>query len=101
MFVFAVVYLALVPEAYFSPVEPSGKRHDYASRPELSRGSVDIIASNPEYNTRTPARPSFVFALDVSETAVTSGLLQTCINALRSLLVELAEVLSSLLILPC
>lgn len=74
-------------------MEPSGRRHDYASRPELSRGSVDIVASNPEYNQRTPTRPSFVFALDVSETAVTSGLLQACISSLRSLLGELAEVI--------
>jgi hypothetical protein len=80
----------LVPDAYFSPLEPSGKRHDHASRPELSRGSVDLVAS-AEYIQRSLSRPSFMFVIDVSEFAVTSGLLDAVINTLRILLSELAE----------
>jgi protein transport protein SEC24 len=58
-----------VPQSYFSPLNPNGTRHDYVARPELSRGSVDFVATS-EYMARTPAPAAFVFVIDVSAAAL-------------------------------
>lgn len=44
-------------------------------RPELCQGSVEIIAPT-EYMVRPPMPPLYFFLIDVSVTAVRSGLLE-------------------------
>eukprot|EP01111_Echinosteliopsis_oligospora_P015093 TRINITY_DN5852_c0_g1_i1.p1 TRINITY_DN5852_c0_g1~~TRINITY_DN5852_c0_g1_i1.p1 ORF type:complete len:955 (-),score=284.07 TRINITY_DN5852_c0_g1_i1:89-2953(-) len=85
-----------VPDAYFSPLEPSGRRHDYQSRPELSCGSIDIIAPSATATTTTTsavpvlsqqATPtSLLFLIDVSDSSAASGFLQGAICSLKNLL---------------
>ena len=43
-----------VPQSYYSPLNANGTRHDFIARPELSRGSVDFVATSA-YMSRTPA----------------------------------------------
>lgn len=70
-----------VPQPYFCPLEPTGRRADMAQRPELSRGSVEFVAT-PEYIQRPPTPPVWVFVIDVSASAISAGLPQAVINAL-------------------
>lgn len=91
----------------------SGRRTDHTSRPELMRGTVDFIvpdeywASQPlprlvpsfvpspdsiphHLGTPIPARPptplKYLFAIDVSENSVKSGLLNAACHAIRRIL---------------
>lgn len=57
---------------YYSATSKTGVRTDVEQRPELSKGTVDFIASG-EYMSRPPMPPTFVFVLDVSRPAVDSG----------------------------
>jgi protein transport protein SEC24 len=66
---------------FYSPLMPGGLRQDHNERNELTRGSIDFIASN-EYMNRPPMPPSYVFVLDVSKPAVDSGYLQLCCNTI-------------------
>jgi protein transport protein SEC24 len=77
-----------VPQSYFSPLNPNGTRHDYVARPELSRGSVDFVATS-EYMARTPAPAAFVFVVDVSAAALASGLATYVARCIRDTLAEL------------
>lgn len=61
------------PQFYCAPLDANGKREDAAERPELSRGSFEIIAPG-DYMIRPPQPPAFVFVVDVSQQAVASGL---------------------------
>lgn len=72
----------VVADGYFSPLEPNGKRHDIASRPELIKGSVDFVASS-EYIQKQLGPLKYVFVIDVSEHSVTSGMLQVLLDTLR------------------
>ncbi|KAI9263361.1 hypothetical protein BDA99DRAFT_65660 [Phascolomyces articulosus] len=64
-----------VPEDYFSHLDMSGQRMDLDQRPELQRGTVEFEV--PEiYWTRQPAALRVLFALDVSYSAVNSGVLE-------------------------
>jgi protein transport protein SEC24 len=79
-----------VPQAYFSPLDANGVRHDYIARPELSRGSVDFVATS-EYMSRTPAPAAFVFVIDVSAAALASGHAAFAARCVRDALAELAN----------
>ncbi len=78
----------LVPKEYFCPLEPSGRRHDQNSRPELSKGSVEFVAT-AEYMERPPHPASYLFAIDVSYTSITSGMLASCISSIERVLESL------------
>jgi hypothetical protein len=60
------------------------------SRPELSKGVVDFVASQ-EYIERPPVPLHYLFAIDVSYTSVSSGLLQLIINSIRRVLHDFPE----------
>ncbi|XP_055806661.1 protein transport protein SEC24 A isoform X2 [Solanum dulcamara] len=77
-----------VPGEYFAHLDASGRRVDLDQRPELTKGSVEFIAP-AEYMVRPPMPPLYFFLIDVSLTAVRSGMLevlaQTIKNSLDSL----------------
>jgi protein transport protein SEC24 len=75
----------IVPREYFSPLEANGRRSDFLSRPELCKGTVEFVATK-EYMERPPKAASYLFALDVSFTSVSSGLLQLTIDSIKRLL---------------
>eukprot|EP00920_Eleutheroschizon_duboscqi_P001195 GHVT01002773.1.p1 GENE.GHVT01002773.1~~GHVT01002773.1.p1 ORF type:complete len:682 (+),score=174.81 GHVT01002773.1:2-2047(+) len=78
-------YVNETPQFYYRPTDASGRREDLAERPELSLGSVEYIAP-AEYMIRPPQPPSYLFAIDVSLAAVTSGLVDTVCSALREVI---------------
>ncbi len=71
-----------MPQPYFCPLEPTGRRADASQRPELSRGSVEFVAT-PEYIQRPPMPPVWVFVIDVSAAALAAGLPQAVAKALE------------------
>jgi len=60
----------------------TNQRVDRLQRPELNYGVVEFIAS-PEYVVRPPQPPVYLFIIDVSYSAVASGMLATAIRALK------------------
>ncbi|KAL3827996.1 hypothetical protein ACJIZ3_016798 [Penstemon smallii] len=74
-----------VPSDYFAPVDASGRRVDLDQRPELTKGSVDFIAP-AEYMVRPPMPPLFFFLIDVSISAVKSGMLEVMAQTIKSCL---------------
>lgn len=67
-----------VPGDYFCALDASGRRYDMDQRPELSRGSVEFVAPT-EYMVRPPMPPIYFFLIDVSVSAVQSGLLEVMV----------------------
>lgn len=76
------------PSTYFCHLDEKGMRRDKEQRPELSKGVVEFIAP-AEYMVRPPQEPSYFFVIDVSATAVRSGMLQSVANAIRQSLDDL------------
>jgi protein transport protein SEC24 len=76
------------PSAYFCHLDEAGMRRDRFERPELSQGVVEFIAP-AEYMVRPPQEPTFFFVLDVSATAVRSGMLQSAAKAIKESLDDL------------
>lgn len=72
-------FLCIVPGDYFAHLDATGKRVDLDQRPELTRGSVEFVAPT-EYMIRPPMPPSYFFLIDVSVSAVRSGMIEvsTC-----------------------
>lgn len=81
-------YLNDVPHQYFSPVDGEGRREDLFERPELLKGEVEIIAP-AEYMVRPPQAAAFLFVIDVSYTAVQSGMLYVTCKTIKSILDKL------------
>jgi len=69
-------------DAYFASVDESGKRTDRFQRPELCRGAVEYIAPG-EYMVRPPQPPVFMFVIDVSYTAVVTGMLDCVVATIK------------------
>ncbi|KAL1539716.1 Protein transport protein Sec24A [Salvia divinorum] len=74
-----------VPSDYFAQVDASGRRVDLDQRPELINGSVEFIAP-AEYMVRPPMPPLYFFLIDVSISAVKSGMLEVMSQTIRSCL---------------
>ena len=72
-----------VPNAYYCTLDSAGVRNDIAERPELQKGQVEISAP-AEYMVRPPQAPVFVFVIDVSHAAVTSGMLQVTVDSIKA-----------------
>lgn len=70
-----------VPVEYFCPLDANGKRKDADERPELSQGSIEFVAPT-EYMVRPPMPPVYFFLIDVSASAIRTGMLQVsfCLN---------------------
>ncbi|RMZ56193.1 hypothetical protein APUTEX25_002383 [Auxenochlorella protothecoides] len=71
------------PVEYFSALDGAGRRLDLADRPELRAGAVEYVAPQ-EYMVRAPQPPAYVFVLDVSFAAVSSGLLASVCATIRA-----------------
>ncbi|KAL8530463.1 hypothetical protein ACS0TY_007489 [Phlomoides rotata] len=74
-----------VPSDYFAPVDATGRRVDLDQRPELIKGSVEFIAP-AEYMVRPPMPPLYFFLIDVSISAVQSGVLEVMAQTIKSCL---------------
>ena len=78
-----------VPNSYFCQLDPeTGERRDKHQRPELCKGSVELVAPG-EYMVRPPQPPVFVFAIDVSGPAVASGLVDVVAAQIKASLDDL------------
>ncbi|CAK7325614.1 unnamed protein product [Dovyalis caffra] len=62
-----------VPGDYFAQLDATGRRIDLDQRPELTKGSVEFVAPT-EYMVRPPMPPLYFFLIDVSVSAVRSGM---------------------------
>jgi len=76
------------PSAYFCHLDEQGLRRDRFDRPELSKGVVEFVAP-AEYMVRPPQEPTYFFVLDVSATAVRSGMLAAAARAIKASLDDL------------
>ncbi|KAL3849904.1 hypothetical protein ACJIZ3_011786 [Penstemon smallii] len=74
-----------VQSDYFAHVDASGRRVDLDQRPELTKGSVEFIAP-AEYMVRPPMPPLYFFLIDVSISAVKSGMLEVMAQTIKSCL---------------
>jgi protein transport protein SEC24 len=74
-----------VPNSYFSHLDQNGQRRDKETRPELNKCSVEFIAP-ADYMVRPPQPPVFFFVIDVSSSAASSGMLASCVSAIRAAL---------------
>lgn len=72
----------VTPDAYYSNLDETGRRVDRYERAELSKGSVEYIAPG-EYMVRPPQPPVFMFAIDVSYAAVSTGMLHAVIDSIK------------------
>ena len=68
-------YDSSVPGDYFAPLDAGGRRIDLDKRPELVKGSVEFVAPT-EYMVRPPMPPLYFFLIDVSISAVRSGVIE-------------------------
>jgi len=64
-----------VPTEYFCELDGDGMRRDRMERPELHLGTVEFVAPQ-EYMVRPPQPPVYLFVIEVSYTAVSSGMLR-------------------------
>ena len=80
-----------VPQDYFAYLDSEGRRVDCMQRPELCLGTYEFLATK-DYcrNEKLPEPPAFIFMIDVSYRAISSGftamLCQMLRNELDSLL---------------
>ena len=80
--------LNITPSSYYAEVDPStGDRVDRSSKVELCCGAFDLKAGS-DYMIRPPMPPTFVFLLDVSAEATTSGMLKHSIEIIKGLVVD-------------
>ncbi|KAA3472555.1 protein transport protein Sec24-like [Gossypium australe] len=63
-----------VPGDYFANLDATGRRIDLDRRPELLKGSVEFVAPT-DYMNRPPMPPLYFFLIDVSISAVRSGMI--------------------------
>lgn len=77
-----------VPTSYFSHLDANGQRRDRDQRPELSRCSVEFVAPG-DYMVRPPQPPVYVFVIDVSSNSVQSGMIESCVRAIKQSLDDL------------
>jgi len=69
-------------------LDAQNRRRDSEQRPELSSGVVEWVAPS-EYMVRPPQAPSFFFVIDVSASAVRSGMLGAVSKAIAKSLDDL------------
>ncbi|EFJ52467.1 hypothetical protein VOLCADRAFT_72688 [Volvox carteri f. nagariensis] len=74
-----------IPVEYFSSLDHNGRRRDADERPELSQGTVEYVAP-ADYMVRAPMPPVYFFLIDVSYSAVASGMVATVAAAIKSCL---------------
>ncbi|GLC34598.1 hypothetical protein PLESTB_001244000 [Pleodorina starrii] len=72
-----------IPVEYFSSLDANGRRRDADERPELSRGTVEYVAP-ADYMVRAPMPPVYFFLIDVSYSAVASGMVAVVAAAIKA-----------------
>ncbi|TYJ48830.1 hypothetical protein E1A91_A01G091300v1 [Gossypium mustelinum] len=77
-----------LPGEYFANLDATGKRIDLDQRPELIKGSVEFVPPM-EYMVQPPMTPPYFFLIDVSISAVRSGMIEVVAQTIRSCLDEL------------
>ncbi|XP_028779448.1 protein transport protein Sec24-like At3g07100 [Neltuma alba] len=77
-----------VPSEYFAQLDATGRRVDLDQRPELTKGTVEFVAP-AEYMVRPPMPPVYFFLIDVSISAVRSGMIEVVAQTIKSCLDEL------------
>ncbi|CAJ2631773.1 unnamed protein product [Trifolium pratense] len=77
-----------VPSEYYAQLDATGKRVDLNQRPELTKGTVEFVAPT-EYMVRPPMPPVYFFLIDVSISAVRSGMIEVAAQTIKSCLDEL------------
>ncbi|KAF1745516.1 hypothetical protein MXB_5099, partial [Myxobolus squamalis] len=76
-----------VPEHYFCNLDQTGTRLDYMNRPELLYGSYDCATNDNYCRNNVPiTNPVYIFMLDVSYSAVSSGLLKQVTSTLSNII---------------
>ncbi|KAG0377736.1 COPII coat Sec23p-Sfb3p heterodimer component [Mortierella sp. AD032] len=70
---------------YFCNLDMSGRRLDIDQRPELRNGTIEFAVPK-EYWNKPPAAAAYVFAIDVSWSAVQSGMLANCVQGIKEAL---------------
>ncbi|XP_031100345.1 protein transport protein Sec24-like At3g07100 [Ipomoea triloba] len=70
---------------YFAHLDATGRRIDINQRPELTKGSVEFIAP-AEYMVRPPMPPTYFFLIDVSISAIKSGMLEVIAQTIKKCL---------------
>ena len=82
-------HASAVPNDYFSPLDSTTqKRRDLLSRKELIHGSCEFIATE-DYCLRPPQQPVYLFLIDVSFNAVSSGFTKSIASVIRNTLDQL------------
>ncbi|KAF9330640.1 COPII coat Sec23p-Sfb3p heterodimer component [Podila minutissima] len=71
-----------VEPSYFCNLDMNGHRLDLDQRPELRNGSIEFAVPK-EYSSKPPLPAGYVFAIDVSWTAVQSGMLNEAVKAVK------------------
>ncbi|GAB5353174.1 hypothetical protein AAMO2058_000015100 [Amorphochlora amoebiformis] len=79
-----------VPEHYYCNLDPKGFRRDRNDRPELCRGSIDIVAPADYYDTPV-TDPCYLFVVDASYPSLMTGLLDTALESIRDSVDELRQ----------
>ena len=79
-----------VPGWYYATTDMDGKRFDRLEKPELSRGSYDIIAGK-EFYDRPAQEPIFCFVIDITLKAQTLGVFSATISAIQACVESLRE----------
>ena len=64
-----------MPNEYYCELDADGARRDRLERPELHLGTVEFVAPQ-EYMVRPPQPPVYLFVIETSYTAVSSGMLR-------------------------
>ncbi|GIL72053.1 hypothetical protein Vretimale_545 [Volvox reticuliferus] len=74
-----------IPTEYYSNLDHNGRRWDADKRPELSQGTVEYVAP-ADYMVRAPMPPVYFFIIDVSYSAVASGMVPVVAASIKSCL---------------
>ncbi|KAL0288627.1 UNVERIFIED_CONTAM: protein transport protein Sec24-like [Sesamum angustifolium] len=82
---FVTTGIIRLPGDYFAHVDASGRRVDLDQRPELTQGTIEFIAP-AEYMVRPPMPPLYFFLIDVSISAVKSGMIEVMAQTIKSCL---------------
>ncbi|KAK9125151.1 hypothetical protein Scep_013997 [Stephania cephalantha] len=72
---------------YYANLDANNIRIDINQRPELTKGSVEYVAP-AEYMVRPPMPPLYFFLIDVSVTAVRSGMLESSLTQPQMMVVS-------------
>lgn len=71
------------PPNYYSSLDGVGLRLDRKQRPELTHGTVDFLVGK-DFSIRQTQEPLYVYAVDISQRAVASGLTMAALTAIRN-----------------